>query len=310
MLKKVLAYILSVVIGLVFIASAWFKLFPIEPFEYKIVATTFFGWKSSVFVARLVIALEFFLGVLLLFTYDLKNSLKWTIAALLVFTIHLSIDLVIHGNTSDCGCMGNFMSFTPMQGVLKNLALIGMAFLAYRLKYAFTLPLQNLPFYVLLLSVVTVFIVNPIDLTYSEKYLSQDYKAFDLNLDTLYQISTQGEQVQAPAEDIRNKQLILAFVSASCPHCKIAAQKIAAMKRQNPALPFYFFINGDEDKIQSFLKLTETSSIPHSRLNGSLFVQMAGLNLPIIYYDNKGKIEKQVDYFTLEQDHVEQWLKQ
>ena len=310
MVKKVLVYLLSVIIGLVFMASAWFKLFPIEPFEYKIVATTFFGWKSSVFVARLIIALEFFLGVMLLFTYDLKNSLKWTIAALLIFTIHLSIDLIVNGNASDCGCMGSLMSFTPLQGVIKNVILMALAVLAYRLKYDFVLPIKHLGFYVFLVSAVAVFVLNPIDLTYAEKYLDQDYKVFDLNLDTLYQPSAHGEKVQPPAEDIRNKQLILAFVSASCPHCKIAAQKIAAMKRQNPALPFYFFINGDDDKIQAFLKNTETTTIPHSRLNGSLFVQMAGLNLPIIYYYNKGKIEKQVDYFTLEQEHVEHWLKQ
>ena len=62
------------------------------------------------------------------------------------------------------------------------------------------------------------------------------------------------------------------------------------------------------DKIQLFLRNTETSDVPHSRLNGPLFVQMAGLNLPVIYYYNKGKIERQVDYFTLEQYHVEAWL--
>jgi hypothetical protein len=306
--KKLFAYLLSLMIGIVMMSSAWFKLFPIEPFEYKIVATTFISWVPAVFVARLVIALEFFLGLLLIFTYDLKRSLKWTIATLIVFSLHLTIDLLLNGNASDCGCMGSLMQFTPLQGILKNLVLIGMALLAYQLAYSFVLPLQHLPYYLFLVSAMTIFIVNPIDLSYSERYLNQSYKVFELNLDTLYQTSTHGDKVQAPVEDIRQKQLILAFVSASCPHCKIAAQKIAAMRKQNPQLPFYFFINGDDDKIQLFLRNTETSDVPHSRLNGPLFVQMAGLNLPIIYYYNKGKIERQVDYFTLEQYHVEAWL--
>ena len=292
------------------LSSAWFKLFPIEPFEYKIVATTFITWVPAVFIARLVIALEFFLGLLLIFTYDLKHSLKWTIATLLVFSLHLGIDLLLNGNASDCGCMGSLMQFTPLQGLLKNFVMIGMASLAYYWAYEFKLPVKHLPYYVFLASSITIFAVNPIDLGYSERYLNQSYKVFNLNLDTLYQPSAYGDKVQAPVEDIRQKQLILAFVSASCPHCKIAAQKIAAMRKKNPQLPFYFFINGDDDKIETFLHATETTNLPHSRLNGPLFVQMAGLNLPVIYYYNKGKIERQVDYFTLEQYHVEAWLNQ
>ena len=40
-----------------------------------------------------------------------------------------------------------------------------------------------------------------------------------------------------------------------------------------------------------------------------MFVELAGLQLPVIYYLNNSVVEKQVDYFTLDQNHIETWLK-
>ncbi|MCC6818756.1 MAG: hypothetical protein IT245_07695, partial [Bacteroidia bacterium] len=163
--------------------------------------------------------------------------------------------------------------------------------------------------YVFILGITAVFIVNPVDLEYASSYLNKPYEAFELSLDEIYQ-SEESDKVQVPQKELRNQKTVLAFLSASCPHCKIAAEKIAVMKRLNPALPFYFFINGDDKDIIKFLNKTETNDIPHSRLNGSLFIKTAGLNLPVIYYYNKGKVELQVDYYTLEQKHLETWLQE
>ncbi len=203
--------------------------------------------------------------------------------------------------------MGTLLSMTPLQGLIRNLVLIALALLLHRHAYHFELKVKGLVNYVLFISCCIVFMLNPVDLSYSEKYLNKPFEGFELNLDTLYRIE-KSEKVEKPILDIRKEKLVLAFVSASCPHCKIAAQKISVIKRENPTLPFYFFVNGDDADIKKFLALTECSDIPHSRLNGPLFVEMAGLQLPVIYYYNAGKIEKQVDYYTLEQYHIEKWM--
>lgn len=297
----------AALMGALFLVSAWFKLFPIEPFEYKIVGTTFFSWLPAVFVARIVIAGEFGIGLLLLFSYRLKDSLRLAMLALVLFSVHLVFVLVLQGNTADCGCMGSLMQMTPLQGLIKNAGLLLLSFVIYRHAFHFELKIPHLIPYVLLVSAALVFIVNPVDPGYSETYLNKPYEGYAMELDTLYNMPV-NEKADKPVLDIRGKKMILAFVSASCPHCRIAAQKIAVIKRRNPAIPFYFFVNGDPDKIDAFLMETETAHIPHSKLNGPLFIRLAGLNLPVICYYNKGRVERQVDYFTLEQYHIEQWL--
>lgn len=293
--------------GALFLLSAYFKLWPIEPFEYKIVGTTFFGWEASVFVARIIIATEFALGVLLLFSYRLKSTLKMTIGLLLVFCIHLAYVLIAKGNSTDCGCMGTFMALTPLQGLAKNVVMMAVCLYIYRTRFDFELGLRHIPEYIFITSFVTVFIVNPVDFEHSRTYLNRPFETFELDLDTIYN-SADNATVQAPPLDVRKGKYLLAFMSSSCPHCRIAARKISVISQRNPRIPMYFFINGDNEDIKKFLDDTETAHIPHSRLGRDLFIPLAGLHLPVLYYYNKGKIDKQVDYFTLEQYHIEEWL--
>jgi thiol-disulfide isomerase/thioredoxin len=306
-MKKVLVIFLSACTGILFILSAYFKLWPIEPFEYKIVGTTFFGWQVSVFVARIVIATEFALGAMLLFSYRLKSTLRMTIGLLVIFCMHLGYVLISKGNSTDCGCMGTFMALTPVQGLLKNLLMIAVCIFLYRARFDFELGLRHMPEYIFITSIVSVFIVNPVDFEHSRTYLNRPFETFELDLDTIYN-STHSATVEAPPLDVRQGKYLLAFMSSSCPHCRIAAQKLSVISQRNPAIPMYFFINGDDKDIRKFVEETETSHIPHSRLGRDLFIPLAGLHLPVLFYYNRGKIDKQVDYFTLEQYHIEDWL--
>lgn len=309
MYKKFIVILFSAFLGALFILSAWLKLFPIEPFEYQITGSTFFGWDASVFVARLVIGLEFCLGILLLFSYDLKKTIPAMIVLLAVFCVHLTYLWISRGNQVDCGCMGESISITPLQGILKNVVMIVMGVFIYKSDFQFELKIKQLYAYLFIVSTATVFIVNPVDLNYSRTYLNKPFEHFELNLNPVYN-SHDTANIELPRMNVRNRKLILSFLSASCPHCKIAASKISVIKRRNPKIPFYFFINGDPKDIRKFLEKTETQDIPHSRLNGQEFVKAAGLNLPVIYYYDSGQVSKQVDYYTLEQDHIEKWLGQ
>jgi hypothetical protein len=308
-MKKLTVGLLSALMGILFILSAYFKLWPIEPFEYKIVGTSFFGWQSSVFVARIIIGIECAIGLLLLFSYKLQTTIKMTLALLVFFSVHL-VYLIFWGHaTADCGCMGSLLTLTPLQGLLKNIGMIVVCLLIYRMRFDFEWKrFPHLEFYILLISTALVFIVNPVDLEHSETYLNRPFETFELNVDTVY-TAPPSESVEHPVVDIRDKKYVLSFLSASCPHCRIAARKISVISAKNPAIPFYFFINGDSPDIKIFLEETETAHIPHSRLGRDLFIPLAGLQLPVIYYYNQGKIDRKVDYYTLEQYHIEQWMK-
>ncbi len=236
-----------------------------------------------------------------------------TIVLLAVFSIHLVYVILFKGNTADCGCMGSLMELTPLQGLLKNIGMILICLLIYRWRFDFEFRNRYVKKIVIslvfLVSLVLVFIVNPVDFKYSENYLNRPFETFEMNLDPVYN-SKESDVVEPPEVDIRGKKYVLAFLSSSCEHCKVAAQKLSVISSRNPDIPIYIFINGDTTKVRNFLKQTETSHIPHSRLGRKFFVPLAGLDLPVIYYYNKGKIDKQVDYFTLEQYHIEAWLKE
>ncbi len=288
--------------------SAWFKLFPIEPFEYKIVGTTFFSWIPSVFIARIVIGMEFWLGVLLISGIAPRKALHYSIGILSLFTLHLVIDYFVHGNTSNCACFGDKITFSTLEGILKNLLLIVVCFILLGQIKPTIKDRKFFIFSLLVTAVGVVFVVNPIDLKYSERYLSKTFHKFNLPINKLYDSKIYGEKVHKPVRDIRNKKYVVSFLSATCPHCKIAAQKIAVINRLNSSIPFYFFMNGDDSDIAKFFQKTETIQVPHSKLNGPIFIEMAGLDLPVIYYLNKGLVEQKVNYYTLEQYHIEKWL--
>src|ERR1700740_729930 len=70
---RILKIILALLLGAVYIFSAYSKLFPIEPFEYTFVDVGISSWKLSPFMARTVIGLEFFIGLLFIFQIGTRS---------------------------------------------------------------------------------------------------------------------------------------------------------------------------------------------------------------------------------------------
>ncbi len=84
--------------GAIFLYSGYTKLYPIEPFEYTFVDLGFINWQIAPFVARLMIAAEFAIGILLVLHINLKMAYKMAMAILLVFCVYLLLLMIIVGN--------------------------------------------------------------------------------------------------------------------------------------------------------------------------------------------------------------------
>lgn len=306
-MKKIGIILLSVITGLVFLLSGYSKLFPIEPFEYQLVELGIVNWQLSLILARLIIGFEFYIGALLILNYRLKSfTSRITIFTLFIFSIQLIYILITKGNTTDCGCFGQFFPMTPMQALLKNIILLVISFVIIRYSNEYFDSFKSINFYLFIVSLTSIFIFNSVDFNYSRNYLNKPYENFSLNLDTLY--NSNSVKFSPPKLDVRKGKHIVLFLSASCQHCKIAAQKTRIIKKKNSSIPVYYFINGDDKDIDLFIKKTECYNIPYSKLNNPFFVSIAGIHLPVIYYLNNSVVEKQVDYYTLEQYHIENWL--
>lgn len=111
-----------------------------------------------------------------------------------------------------------------------------------------------------------------------------------------------------PTINLQQGKHILAFLSLSCPHCRIAARKMKIMATRNSNIPFYFIIAGKNKYLASFWKETNAESIPHTKLDADSFTNMIGYSWPVIYFINNDTVEANTTYIALDQKEIEAWL--
>jgi len=304
---KILFFLICSFMGLVFLYSGYTKLNPIEPFEYTFVDLGIGGWRLAPFIARFMIGLEFFIGFLLIAGLYIKRfTIKLTIISLIVFCIYLLFVMMNTGNNGNCGCFGTAISMTPLQALIKNVIMIAVCLIIYR--FYDGLDFKKLGKWAFGALFITAFalphILNYVDLNFSAAYLSKKEDSFKLELDTLYKYNKIHE---APKTLSKGKHII-AFMSLTCQHCRIAAKKLKLIKEKNPAISIYFVLNGDYKKLQPFFDDTKSRNIEYCVLNGPGFIYLAGLNLPVIYLVNNSQVENYVNYMELDQAELEKWL--
>jgi len=307
--KRIAAILLSVCLGLVFIYSGYSKIFPIEPFEFTFVDLGVANWYTAPVIARLLIGLEFFIGALLIANYKLRKfTIPFTLGLLLLFVIYLTVQIIKNGNTGNCGCFGESIQMSPGEGIIKNVIMIGIGVLIYILSEGWKMRYNAL---FLCLLAVTVsglpFILNPVDYRYTSNNLDEKV-GYPLELNLLY-APEDSVKVEIPKTDLRKGRHVVAFLSLTCGHCRIAAKKFRLIKKNNPELPIYFVINGDRSKFPDFIEDTRATNIPYSYCLGKTFVQLSSAHLPRIYYLDNGIVVKKVDYYELNQYAVENWIK-
>ncbi|MBA4240663.1 MAG: hypothetical protein C0448_08050 [Sphingobacteriaceae bacterium] len=304
---KILFFVACSIIGFVFIYSGYTKLYPIEPFEYTFVDLGIGGWKIAPFIARFMIGLEFFIGLLLIFGLYIKRfTLKLTIGSLVIFSIYLLFIIIKTGNNGNCGCFGTAIVMSPLQALIKNGILIIFSFVIY--KFYDGIDYHKYGKKLLLATFITSFamphILNYVDLDYSSSYLLKKEAQFKLELDSVYN----NAKIHTPPKSLSKGKHIMAFMSLTCSHCRTAAKKLKLIKEQNPSISIYFILNGDYEKIQPFFEDTKARNIDYCILNGSSFIYLAGYKLPTIYLVNNSIAENSIDYAHLDQVEIEKWL--
>ncbi|RYD78848.1 MAG: hypothetical protein EOP53_10540 [Sphingobacteriales bacterium] len=304
---KVLAIICSVLLGLIFLFSAIAKLYPIEPFEYTFVGLGIGGWQSSLFIARLFIGLELACGVLLLLNLWLRKfTIPFVAFILIVFNIYLLLEIFMFGNKGNCGCFGEFLYLSPLEGILKNIVLLMVCLFIYAYHNGLYFRWIKIVSGVLILaSLVTPFILNPIDFDTSSQHYSGKLN-YKLDLDILYNDAVN----KPPKVELRKGKWIVVFLSLTCPHCRIAAKKLHIMKNRNPNLPIHMVLNGKDKNLQPFFDDTRADNISYSKYAGAQnFSKLAGTQFPAIFWVNNSMVENKTDYTVLQQEEIEAWLK-
>jgi hypothetical protein len=304
-MKRIFCIVLSIVVGAVFLFSGYSKLFPIEPFQFNFIAIGIANWLTAPVIARLLIAIEFFLGTLLILNFQLhKFTLKAVIGVLLFFTLYLLYQIITEGNQGNCGCFGEMLKMTPLQSILKNIAMLTIVVFLLISKHSISWKWNNEIYFIVATTAIFVTVgLNPFDYN-AAKIVKDEVTNLPLPTDTLYH----SNNTIPPTIDLKKGKQIVCFFSLKCRHCLDAAFKINILKNQNPQMPFYYILGGVNENLQPFLEQSKHKNVPYTLYTDMYFFTMCGGAYPGIYYCENGRIKKKGNIYTLNAESINKWL--
>jgi len=287
--KEKLPFIARVVISLLFLLSAFAKLYPTplygitKVFEEGQLIPMGFSNDLVPFISRLIIGFEFFIAFAILqFNYLKKLVVPSTILLLLIFSVDLSIDIFI-GNADNCGCFGQLIPMTPIEALIKNILTILLLFYIYK-----NVEDKKSSSFLLLLSsysiiLVLMFALLPIPSNSVAKQTSSfsSYVIDDFNIND-------GEK-------------ILCFFDAGCEHCMDAAKSLNQLSDSIAYFPemHIIFSDSEADRIPEFFayvgKEYSHQVLPFYNEDDAInsYLEILGYeyeNPAIIYLDNENQI--------------------
>ncbi|MFM6945902.1 MAG: MauE/DoxX family redox-associated membrane protein [Flavobacteriales bacterium] len=300
-IERYLPWSIRILIAGLFLVSAYGKIYPdpsaygtISIFEVKQLYPLGFTTEIAKIFSRSLIGVEFGLGLLLLFPFDLKKYVIPSVILMLgVFVVHLTIQIATSGNQGNCGCFGALLPMTPLEAILKNVLSIGLLLILWK-RYGAQLPEKsNLWFLTTILSMcmLLMFIFIP---TYKAVSASPAPSGSTVSttigatIDTLSNkkngsgtsvttITTDPKDAKDTTKTTKPKDLgpkqkqsgyakyfanidqgkkLICFFAPSCDHCRATAKQLTSMKNSTPDFPELQILFMDEaaEEIPDFFK--------------------------------------------------------
>lgn len=294
MKKENLSWILRLIISALFLLSAVAKLYPspyfaISTFEVKQLYPLGFSEGFAPYFSRILIGIEFALGIaILLKDYLKKITIPATILLLAVFTIHLSYTTFVSGNAGNCGCFGELIPMTPVEAIIKNIIAIGLLIWLFKI-----LPADGKSNFWLLKSVALgcilgLFMLAPIRpvaevmeeptseiqdnlgvVVDSSALLTVEEPKAEIAKDTAKKVEEKktedapkkvksGYEKYFPGIDTDKK--ILCYFVPGCDHCMDTAKELNEMRKKDKNFPpvYVIFMNEEPEKIPTFFEFAGT----------------------------------------------------
>ena len=231
--------------------------FSITTFEAKQLVPLGFSSEISSYLSRILIALEFSIGILILLPFYLKRIVvPLTVFVLAAFSIHLALQIYLTGNSGNCGCFGTLLPMTPLEAILKNIFAIGLLVILNRL-----IPNDRSKkieifygFLVYLLFVIGIMVLIPIK--------SSDNVSIEFNQTQDLQDSINEGPLQMKSEFSQtlpfadNGRVILCFFAPGCDHCRAAVRSIDSLSKLVENFPKVeiIFMEEEVEKIPEFFE--------------------------------------------------------
>ena len=286
-------YVFRVLPGILFLFSATAKLVGIDAFELYLFEFGWFSLGTAYLLARLVIAAEYTLGILLIANFYPRLAFWGSLAALIVFSAFLA-GLVLKGNGDNCHCFGEWVDIDPAQSLAKNagmlvLLLLGAGVRPFRIRWK---PLW------LALSIVvplaTVLIVSPPD-----NWRYDSYGRHDLINEPAFREAIETGILPASIEEGDH---IVCFYSLKCNFCKLSARKLMTLLERGDieAMPVVaVFGRGDDPDPTPFFVETGLEATQTLFIEPNDFLRITNGAFPVILVMHGPEIVAKYNYRNL-----------
>jgi len=293
--------ITRILLAVLFIFSGLIKIYPIEFFENELLFNNLCNTHLVPYVSRALISAEIFLGAVLLFTIWDKWALRLSFLMMVIYTVWLIWLLVIEGNSVNCGCFGQAINLTPIEGIIKNILLVGLLVLFSIYRKEYNLRFQKLILSVLLVSSIALpYVLAPVFFSSPTVYDSGGRTAINFNEIGLSKID---------ALNLGSGKKVIAFFLSECEHCRLAARRLEAIKRENIHMPIYGVLYSKSDEQTADFLKASTIKFPHYVVTElAPLIKGISQDYPVIFYSNNGFIETRMTMYDLDEEDIKLWL--
>ena len=264
--------ILQLLLGITFLFSAYTKAVGPGFFEITLMDQGIAPDRIiASYLARFFIGLEFALGFLMFLPFYVKRLMQFTFFLLGGFTLHL-IYLWSIGDTDNCGCFGEMISMTPEQSIIKNMIMLAIAFVVFRLAQTKKIKII-IPIVFSAATIISMWIILPIP----------NHKEFPFESFTHFE--TRGRV------DLSSGENLVAIFNLDCEHCQQAATELGELKRNQENFPelYVLYFQEGSTTVEDFESITQ-SSFPYDLIEVNTFFDLIGDSPPRVYYLKDGKV--------------------
>ncbi len=283
----------KLLVGLIFIMSAILKCNSIDNFELYIFSFNIFSLSMSALAARLVIGAELIMGVGYIINIYHRGFFYAILMSLIGFTL-LLLYLTYLGSEDNCHCFGDLVDMSPMESIVKNVAIIAMLYLSRNVskwrfdtvKFMDFSVVEHYKRYILLLVCMLImvpFVRYPHHTIYAGKSAGVKDVSSRVNIELFNSFIESNPQL-GWGEQCK----ILAFYGTHCKYCRLSAKMISQIIRRNDlstdAIHLLFW--GSEERVATFFKEANAVEFDYSIINPKVLLKITNGEIPtILFYD-------------------------
>ena len=296
-------FIVRIIIGVVFLASAISKFLSIDQFELYTYSLNIFSLNTSMIFSRLLISLEAILGIFFIFNFNAKLTWRITITLVSLFSIFLIV-LIIKGSKENCHCFGEVIDLNPIHSLLKNILFIVLLFLIKPKRIITHRTPGFLSVIIILAGLATPMILSPPDFM---MYKAHDTAGQQFSLNGLTEPTIEILSLNEP--DIFKGKVALCFFSTKCRYCKMAARKMSILsnKFQIQENVIYIFM-GNPEELKDFYHDSRSDKFPDLIIRPKDFLQITHNEMPKIFLLEDGIIKHLFSYRDISEKDVKDFF--